>query len=113
LAGTPSETEVGVVVALYGLAGALFSGAIASFYALMTHAYPPSCRSAGIGFGIFVARVGAIAASGLGGWLLDLGRGSTVPYFAVLTVSAALVSACAFIVDRHVPPARKARAALA
>jgi hypothetical protein len=31
-----------------------------------------------------------------------------VPYFAVLTVSAALVSACVFIVDRHVPPARKA-----
>ena len=55
----------------------------------------------------------AIAASALGGWLLDLGHGSTVPYFAVLTVSAALVSACAFIVDRHVPPARKARAALA
>jgi AAHS family 4-hydroxybenzoate transporter-like MFS transporter len=60
-----------------------------------------------------VARVGAISASGLGGWLLDLGHGSTVPYFAVLTVSAALMMAAPLIVDRHVPPARKARTVLA
>jgi len=89
------------------ITAAIFSAGMASIYALMTYAYPQSCRSAGIGFGIFMARVGAIAASALGGWLLDLGHGSTIPYFAVLTVSAALVSACAFIVDRHVPPARE------
>ena len=49
------------MLALYGLAAALFSAAIASMYAVMTYAYPSACRSAGIGFGIFVARVGAIA----------------------------------------------------
>ena len=109
----PTESDRLLVVVLIGITAAIFSAGMASIYALMTHGYPQSCRSAGIGFGIFMARVGAIAASALGGWLLDLGHGSTVPYFAVLTVSAALVSACAFIVDRHVPPARKARAALA
>jgi AAHS family 4-hydroxybenzoate transporter-like MFS transporter len=102
--GVSSESERNLIVALIGLAAALFSGAIASLYAIMTHGYPPSCRSAGIGFGIFVGRVGAIAASGLGGWLLDLGHGSVVPFFAVLAVAAVLVSAAAVIVDRQVPP---------
>ena len=101
----PSADDRLLVVVMLGLTAAIFSAGMASIYALMTHGYPQSCRSAGIGFGIFMARVGAIAASALGGWLLDLGHGSTIPYFAVLTVSAALVSACAFIVDRHVPPA--------
>ena len=93
------------IVILVGIAAALFSGSIASFYAMMTHAYPPSCRSAGIGFGIFVGRAGAIAATGLGGWLLDVGQGSVIPFFAVLTFSAVLIQAAAFIVDRHIPPA--------
>ena len=109
----PSADDRLLVVVMLGLTAAIFSAGMASIYALMTHGYPQSCRSAGIGFGIFMARVGAIAASALGGWLLDLGHGSTVPYFAVLTVSAALVSACAFIVDRHVPPAPRTTAALA
>jgi len=107
LPGAPDDGDRRLIVALVGLAAAFFSGGIASLYAIMTHGYPPSCRSAGIGFGIFVGRIGAIAASGLGGWLLDLGQGSTVPFFAVLAVSAVLVSAAAFVVDRHVPPARR------
>ena len=105
LNGTPSEGARLLIVTLVGVAAAFFSGSIASMYALMTHAYPPSCRSAGVGFGIFVARAGAIAASGLGGWLLELGQGSVIPFFAVLCISAVLVSAAALIVDRHVPPA--------
>lgn len=105
LAGTPNVSDVVWVTVLYGLSAATFSAGIASLYALMTHAYPPSCRSAGIGFGIFVGRVGAVAATGLGGWLIELGEGSLVPFFAVLCVGAMLVSAAAFVVDRHVPPA--------
>ncbi len=104
LLSAPDASDYQNVVVLYGLAGAIFSGGVASLYALMTHAYPPSCRSAGIGFGIFVGRIGAIAATGLGGWLIERGAGSLAPFFAVLVVSAALFSAAAFIVDRHVPP---------
>lgn len=109
LTGMPDENDRLLIFVLIGVVAALFSGGIASLYALMTHAYPPSCRSGGIGFGIFVGRIGAIAASGLGGWLLDVGQGSVVPFFAVLCVSAALVSAAAFVVDRPVPPARAPR----
>jgi len=109
LTGTPGGDDFYWVVTLYGLSAAIFSAGIASLYALMTYAYPPSCRSAGIGFGIFVGRIGAISATGLGGWLLELGQGSLVPFFAVLAVSAVLFSAAAFVVDRHVPPATSAR----
>ncbi|MGZ3199963.1 MAG: MFS transporter [Croceibacterium sp.] len=113
LPAAPSADDRLLVVVLIGIAAAIFSAGMASIYALMTYGYPQSCRSAGIGFGILMGRVGAISASAFGGWLLDIGHGSTVPYFAVLTISAALISAAPLIVDRHVPPARRARAATA
>src|SRR5690606_18869398 len=96
MTGAPGADDALLVVVLYGLAAAIFSAGIAGLYALMTHAYPSSCRSAGIGFGIFVGRIGAISATGLGGWLIDLGKGSLVPFFAVLAISAVLMSAAAF-----------------
>ena len=105
ITGTPTASDYAFVLVLYSLAGALFSAAIASFYAMMTYGYPSSCRSAGIGFGIFVGRAGAISATGLGGWLIDLGAGSLVPFFAVLSVSSLAILSAAFVVDRHVPPA--------
>ncbi|HEY6814842.1 MAG TPA: MFS transporter [Croceibacterium sp.] len=106
MSNAPGESERLLVIALYGLAAALFSAAIAGMYAVMTYAYPSACRSAGIGFGIFVARVGAIAGSGLGGTLIDMGEGSLLPYFGTLVAVSALVFAAPLIVDRHVPPAR-------
>jgi len=105
--GVPSPRDQLLTVILIGIAAALFSAGIASMYAVMTHAYPSSCRSAGIGFGIFVGRVGAVAASGLGGALIDLGEGSLLPFFGVLCVGSVLILAAAVIVDRHVEPARR------
>lgn len=113
LPAAPDPGERLLVLALIGAAAALFSAAIATMYVVMALGYPQSCRSAGIGFGIFMSRVGAIAASGLGGALLDLGKGSVVPFFAVLAVGSVLVSAAALIVNRHVPPAPPARPAAA
>ncbi|HZV19893.1 MAG TPA: MFS transporter [Sphingobium sp.] len=113
LPAAPTNGERMVVVTLVGAAAAVFSGGIAAMYVIMTFGYPPSCRSAGLGFGIFMSRVGAISASGLGGALLDLGRGSVVPFFAVLGLGATLVLVAAFIIDRHIPPARLAAPALA
>ncbi len=106
MSNAPGGNERLVVIALYGLAAALFSAAIASMYAVMTYAFPSACRSAGIGFGIFVARVGAIAGSGLGGTLIDMGEGSLLPFFGTLVAVSALVFAAPLIIDRHVPPAR-------
>jgi AAHS family 4-hydroxybenzoate transporter-like MFS transporter len=94
-----------LTVTLIGAAAAVFSASVATMYVIMVFSYPQSCRSAGIGFGIFTSRVGAIAASGFGGVLLDMGHGSVLPFFAVLAISAALISTAAFVVDRHVPPA--------
>ncbi len=103
-----SSDERMLIVGLFGLAAAIFSASVASMYALMTHGYPPSCRSAGIGFGIFMSRVGAVAASLFGGALIEWGDGSLIPYFGILIAAALLISAAAFVVDRHVPPAARA-----
>jgi len=109
--GLPDQLDDGTrtyVTWLVGLSGFAFSAAVAGMYVMMTHGYPPSCRSGGIGFGIFMSRFGAVSATGLGGWLLDLGGTSVWPYFITLAVAGALVSAAAFVVDRHVPPLAKA-----
>ncbi|HEY0960772.1 MAG TPA: MFS transporter [Pseudomonadales bacterium] len=107
LSEVPTESEVSTVVWLVGLSAAIFSAGVASNYAIMTRGYPVSCRSAGIGFGIFMARIGAVASTSFGGWLLDRG---IVTFFAVLCVAAILVSTAAFVIDKdkHVPPAAKA-----
>ncbi|HEY1125488.1 MAG TPA: MFS transporter [Sphingobium sp.] len=108
LPAVPSVEERWLVVSLVGLAGAIFSAGMATMYVIMTAGYPQSCRSAGIGFGIFMSRVGAISASLCGGFLLDLGHGSVLPFFAVLSIGAVFISAGAFIVDRHVVGTRRA-----
>jgi len=102
----PTGAQQLPAVVLIGAAAGVFSAAMATMYVIMALGYPQSCRSAGIGFGIFMSRVGAITASGFGGALLDLGKGSTLPFFAVLALCAVLISAAAFIVDRHLPAAR-------
>ncbi len=104
LSDVPTESEISTVTWLVGLAAAIFSAGVASNYAIMTRGYPVSCRSAGIGFGIFMARIGAVASTSLGGWLLDRG---VVTFFTVLCVAAVLVSTAAFVIDKekHVPPA--------
>ncbi|MCL6252325.1 MFS transporter [Altererythrobacter sp. KTW20L] len=102
----PDATQRLVVVSLVGLAGAVFSACMAAMYVIMALGYPQSCRSAGIGFGIFMSRVGAFLATAFGGALLQWGGTSVVPFFAVLLVASAMVSAAAFVVDRQVPPAR-------
>jgi AAHS family 4-hydroxybenzoate transporter-like MFS transporter len=106
LPAAPGQEQRTLVLVMIGVAAAVFSAGIATLYVVMALGYPQSCRSAGIGFGIFMSRVGAISASGLGGALLDLGHGSVAPFFGVLTLSAVLVSAAALVVDRHVPPSR-------
>ena len=111
LAAAPDAQARTLVLVMVGVAAAVFSAGIATLYVVMALGYPQSCRSAGIGFGVFLGRVGAISASGLGGALLDLGHGSVLPFFGVLALSAVLVSAAALIIDRHVPPARAAKPA--
>ena len=109
LPAAPSADDRLLVIVLMGITAAIFSAGMASVYAMLTHGYPPSCRSAGIGFGIFMGRVGAISSSLFGGALLELGHGSVLPFFAVMCAGALLISAAAFVVDRQVPPASRSK----
>ncbi|MEI7950296.1 MAG: MFS transporter [Gammaproteobacteria bacterium] len=106
-AGAPDANQRVLIMALVGLLAAIFSSGVGGMYAMLTHGYPPSCRSAGIGFGIFMGRIGAYLSSTFGGWLLDIGNGSVIPYFAALCIGAVLLMLAVMINDRHVPPARQ------
>jgi AAHS family 4-hydroxybenzoate transporter-like MFS transporter len=107
----PSAGYRAWVDTLMAATSCIASTGIATIYVIVTLGYPPSCRGAGIGFGMLMGRVGGILASYFGGTLLDLGEGSFVPFFAVLVTGAVLISIAAFIVDRHVTPARQIGAA--
>src|SRR5690606_33375397 len=97
-----------MVDALVGAVGCIVSVGIATIYVMVTLGYPQSCRSAGIGFGMFAGRAGGIAISYIGGWLIDIGSGSLLPFFATLGVAAVLIMAASLLVDRHVEPVARA-----
>ena len=108
LDGPPSPGEVTAIVLLEGFAVGLVSMMITLFYVVMAHGYPASCRSGGIGFILAAGRVFAIAMVFYGGTLISLGgEDSFVWYFGTLSAIAVMVFAAAFIIDRHVGPARK------
>lgn len=107
LPAVPSAQDKTIVTALVGASGAFFSAGIAGMYVIMAAGYPSSFRSTGIGLGILMSRVGAVGATAFGGVLLDIGGDSVIPFFGVLIVSAALIFAAAFVVDRHVPAVTK------
>jgi len=104
IGAAPSAAERWAVYSLVGVAGGVASIGIATIYAMMTLGYPLSCRSSGIGFGMMMGRMGGVGMSLAGGYLLDLGGRSVMPFFAVLAVCALVVSSSAWIVDRHIRP---------
>lgn len=104
ISGPPMPAARITIQALVAAVSGTVSIGIATIYVMMTLGYPQSCRSAGIGFGMLVGRVGAIGTSFAGGHLIDLGEGSLVPFFAVLGAGAVLIGTSAFIVDRHAGP---------
>lgn len=99
--GTPSPAMRVSIQALVVTISGVVSVGIATIYVMMTLGYQQSCRSAGIGFGMLVGRVGAIATSLAGGYLIDLGAGSLLPFFTAIAIGAILIGLSAFIVDRH------------
>lgn len=113
IAPAPSWNERQAASLLVGLIGGFVSMNIASFYAVMAVGYPQSCRAAAIGFHLTVARVGVITMVYFGGELMNLGNGSFVYYFGTMTAVSLLMFAAVFIVDRHIEPLRRVRAAAA
>ena len=104
---SPSSALRLAIQALVAAVSGIVSVGIATIYVMMTLGYPQTCRSGGIGFGMLTGRVGAILASFGGGYLIDLGGGSLIPLLATMAGGAALISASAFVVDRHVEPVRR------
>lgn len=104
----PSPMYRLMVDCLVGSVGCVVSIGIATIYVMITLGYPQSCRSAGIGFGMFAGRAGGIIISYIGGWLIDIGSGSLLPFFATLGVAAVLIMASSVLVDRHVEPVARA-----
>lgn len=106
-ATSPTPTLRLAIQALVASISGVVSVGIATIYVMMTLGYAQSCRSSGIGFGMMTGRVGAILASFAGGFLIDLGDGSLVPFFAAMLIGSALVSCAASIVDIHVQPSAR------
>lgn len=90
-----------------GLSGAACGVAIATIYAILSFGYPVDRRSTGIGFGMMMGRLGGIASILSSGSLLRMGGGSPLPFFATLLAAMVVATACAFIIDRHIPAAGK------
>src|SRR5690606_15898690 len=111
IAPAPTWAERQAAALLVGLIGGLISLNIASFYAVMAAGYPQSCRAAAIGFHLTVARVGVILMVTFGGALMNLGQGSFVYYFGTMAAISLLMFAAAFLVDRHIEPLKRVRAA--
>lgn len=98
-----------IVYTVVALTMGILGIGISAIYVMMTLCYPQSCRSTGIGFGMMTGRVGGILASLGGGYVMDLGAGSLVPFFGILVIMAIFITAPAFISDLHLPPVAKQR----
>ena len=100
----PTDVERWAIYSLVGLAGGVASICVAAPYSIMTMGYPVSCVSSGVGLGMLAGRLGGVGMSLAGGYLLDLGGTSVLPFFFTTAILALLVSASAWIIDRHIPP---------
>lgn len=108
LPAQPAPGHLWTINVLVAVMIGIVSIAISTIYVIMTLGYPQSCRGAGIGFGMLTGRIGGVLASFGGGFLLDLGQGSLIPFFGVLTAAAITVTLASLVIDRHVPAAGKA-----
>jgi AAHS family 4-hydroxybenzoate transporter-like MFS transporter len=105
LAVSPGSGERWAVYALIGIGGGITSIGVATIYSVMALGYPVSCRSSGIGYGMLMGRLGGMGMSLGGGYLLDWGGQSVLPFFASTAACALAVSSSAWIIDRHIPRA--------
>jgi AAHS family 4-hydroxybenzoate transporter-like MFS transporter len=105
-AGTPSFTTRLALDSLAGAIGAAASIGVATLYSMAALLYPAQVRSSGIGLGMTAGRVGGIAMSFAGGYLLDVAGGSAVILFGVLAACALLATSAGWIVRQHIAPVR-------
>jgi len=107
LSAAPDGATLAAVYVLAGIMGGVASLGISTIYTMMALGYPVSCRSTGIGLGMLLGRIGGIAMALSGGYLLNWGGTSVLPFFGVMAACALAVSSSTWIIDRHIAPARE------
>jgi AAHS family 4-hydroxybenzoate transporter-like MFS transporter len=102
---TPPVPSLGLRVLIDTLAaavGAFASVAVTTLYAMAALLYAPAIRAGGIGLGMTLGRVGGIAMSFAGGYLLDWAGGSALALLSVLAVCAVVATTAGWLVRQHV-----------
>lgn len=75
---------------------------ITTLYAMAALLYPPEVRAGGIGLGMTSGRIGGIAMSFAGGYLLDFAGGSASVLFGVLAACALVATSAGWMVRSHI-----------
>jgi AAHS family 4-hydroxybenzoate transporter-like MFS transporter len=88
----PTAAHEWLTLGAVAIVSILAGWGIATIYTLLSFAYPVDCRAAGMGFGLMAGRAGGISIALAGGALLALEGESLLPFFAVLTVAAAIAA---------------------
>lgn len=96
LAGPP----VGLVYAIFVLAGVGTHGTQCLIIAAVASSYPDRLRGTALGWSLGVGRIGAVAAPQLGGWLLAAGLGAH-SNFILFGASALISSLLLVVIARH------------
>jgi len=105
LAGTASLSRTGLLVVLTAL-GFTVNGVQTTMFALASHVYPSAMRTTGVGAALGFGRVGAMASSLAGFYLLS--SGSTVGFFTLLALAMAGSGVALAVIVQHIPSAKAA-----
>ncbi|QTJ67218.1 MFS transporter [Rhodococcus sp. ZPP] len=87
----PTTATIVLAFALGALIGVFVNGCIAGLYAITPSVYAPAVRATGVGWGIGIGRIGAIASPIVAGALLDL-HWSPAQLYVLVAVSFGLAA---------------------
>jgi AAHS family 4-hydroxybenzoate transporter-like MFS transporter len=87
------------------VAGFCIVGVQTMLFALASHAYPDHLRATGVGAALGVGRMGALASSAIGAWLVGQGD---LGFFGFLSGLMVVVSLCLMLLVPHIPPVNAA-----
>ena len=99
----PNDLSALVVQVVSAVIGFVTGLAITVVWNVMAYSYPPEFRASGLGFGMMFGRLGTMTILLGGGWLINVGGSSLMPFFALMLVVAVVAIVASRLVDRHIP----------
>ncbi|MBB3957743.1 MFS transporter [Novosphingobium sediminicola] len=105
IAGTENLSRTGLLTILTAL-GFTVNGVQTTMFALASHVYPSRMRTTGVGAALGFGRVGAMASSLAGVYLLS--SGNTVGFFTLLALAMAGSGVALITIGHHIPSHRSA-----